>query len=193
MEGLVRRLAIARYDEAAEAEGGRLSNLDGVRRKTFDDALDAVLGPVMEAARVVVAECGDDASEDDMVRGLKARLGESPLAEIAWSAANHGVDAEDKYRRNKGNEIVRPSSQLNLDGIPSWLEEDAFVPTQDGGRYRAADGKLEDWGPTILEPMDRKVEELSIKRAEKYATFREMASGLAKGLSNKAAWLAARK
>ena len=193
MADLVRRLAIARYDDEAAVSGGRLTNLDGVRRKTFEDALDAVLRPVFLAARGVDADAADDSSEEDLVNAFKARLGESALAEVVWSAANHGVDTEDKYRRHKGNEIVRPSTQLGLDGLPSWLEDDAFIPTQDGGRYRAADGKLEDWAPTILEPIDKVVAEVSLKRTEKYATFREMAEGLAKGLPNTAAWLALKK
>lgn len=189
---LVRQFAVTRYDEEADGGDGRLGNLDRVRRNTYDDTFDALLAPMVHAVHEVEDGLSDDATDDDLFEALKSRLGESPIAQVAWSAANHGVDAEDHYRRRKGAEMIRPSAQLNFDEVPEWLQDDAFIATQDGGRYRAADGKLDDWGPTILEPIDRQVEQVTRKQAEKYATFREMATGLAKGLTNVDSWRALR-
>ncbi len=145
-----------------------MSTMTDVARKAYDLVADRNEGRVK--------------SLEDVYKEVDGMLPATAAAEIRRRAIQGVVDQEDRRRTKKGNRIRRPSSQLGFDGTPDWLEPDAFLPTMDGGRFRVRDGVNADW-LAVLKEADEQAEAGNRARAEKYATYGEMAPYLALGMT----------
>ncbi len=132
---------------------------------------------------------GRVSSLDAVYEELDQTLPAAAADEVRARAIRSAVQQEDERRTKKGNGIVRPSTQLNFQGIPSWLEPDAYLPTMDGGRFQVASGRTADWLPVLAEA-DKQADRANAARSEKYATFNEMAPYLIGGVTNVEAYQA---
>lgn len=154
------------------------SPLSELAQRCYDDVAELYGGKIPNLGRVI----------EEMDRAVGSELD----AELRRTALRRAAETEDDRRTRKGNRIMRPSSQLTFEGLPDWLDHDAFLPTMDGGRYRSGIGVMRDW-QALLAEADRNAEQANQVRGEKYGTFNELSPYLAEGMTNEEAWIAYRR